>query len=239
MRLLLVAFAAAFLPALALAQQNNISGTAAVARGSNPAGLACVVSQAPILVYNSNIYTCQSGTYTQFVGGGGSTRTWTWAAQALCQGSVASAPIWLPTSNAPSYTTCSSTAQQGEWQIPATTTAVNWGQQAVVPAGVTGSYTLSLTWRTADTTTADAITLTPSYACVAAGSSPDNPTYTGLTPFTINPPGSANANVNTGYTFSPTCAAGGQLRLLLTATANTFASPASISYQAISVSANQ
>ncbi len=171
-------------------------------------------------------------------GSGSSTRTWSYSVSGLCQGSVATAGIWLPTANQPTFNSCTSTTQQGEWVIAAANTTANWGLQFVVPTGTSGSWSLKLTWRTADTTTAHALVLQPSYACVATGSAPDNPSYTTLSAVTLNPGSTASVNATASLTFTPTCAAGSQFRLLLTPTSNNFASPAQFSYESISLLAS-
>lgn len=170
--------------------------------------------------------------------GGSTTRTWLYSAFGVCQGSVAGAYLWMPTSNAPVFNPCTSTTQQGEWTVPAGNTSDSWGLQFVVPAGVTGSWSMVLTWRTADTTTSHTVTLQPSYSCVAIGSAPDNPSYTNLSTVTLTAVSTPSINTNATLTFTPSCAAGSQFRLLLAPSTNTFTSAAQFSYESVAIQAS-
>jgi hypothetical protein len=217
-------------------RDSGATSLAAIAAGTRVLGTvqAAVSSgqSANVVLGRLDVYGTLSGG-----GGGSSTRTWSFAAFGVCQASLAGAAIWVPTSNAPVFNSCTSTNQQGEWTIPAANTTTNWGLQFPVPAGVTGSWTATLIWRTADTTTSHAITLQASYSCVAAGASPDNPSYTSLSTITLNPVSTASINQSATLTFTPTCAAASQFRLLLTPTANTFTSPAQFSFESVAVQA--
>ena len=165
------------------------------------------------------------------------TGTKTFAFQGVCQAGVASASINLPVTNSPTYVSCDATHITAEWQVPASNTNNTFMVRFTVPTGQTGNYTLVTKLRSA--AIAGIITLQPQYACVTAGQVPDNPTFVnlgGTIPVTVA--GVTLQNVTTTTTgLNPTCAAGADLYVNFTITANTVASPVNFSYVSLSTQA--
>ena len=162
------------------------------------------------------------------------TRTWLFSFQGVCQAGVASFPVNFPTTNAPSYVPCTSTTITPEFQIAGGNTTDTFWIKLRVPAGHTGAYTLTTTYRSAAIT--GTATVQPTYACVAAGAVPDNPSFSNAgSTFTLTPAGTTLQNVTTTDTFTPTCADGADLYVMYTLTANTVSGASFINFSYISL----
>lgn len=181
---------------------------------------------------------------------GGNTRTWRFDYSGVCQAGVSSAPIGLPTTNAPQLVACSSTQVTPQWSIPAgdtssgcssgTVGACTWAfwVHLVPPAGVTSGssvYTLTSTYNTADTNTGHSASIQPYYACVAAGSSSANPSITSIGSAQSFPGTATQVDTAVTGTITPTCAAGNTLFVEWTVTSNTLTSALNFSYVGVSV----
>lgn len=181
---------------------------------------------------------------------GSTTRTWRFDYLGVCQSGAASAPVNFGTVNAPLYVACSSTQATPQWQIPATDTssgcssgtvaACTWSfwVRIIVPPGVTSgttAYTLTSTYNTTDTTTSDAATMQPYYACVAAGSSSANPSITSVGSTQSFPGTTTQVDTTVTGTITPTCSAGNTLFIQWTFSANTLAQALNFSYVGVTV----
>ena len=165
---------------------------------------------------------------------GGSTRTWLFTYQGVCQAGVSSFSVNFPLTNSPNYVACTSTNITPEFQIPGGNTSDTFWVKLRVPAGVTGAYTLTTTYRSVATT--GTATVQPTYACVAAGAVPDNPSFSNAgSTFTLTPAGTTLQNVTTTDTFTPTCAAGADLYVMYTLTANTISGSDFINFSYLSL----
>lgn len=174
------------------------------------------------------------------------TRTWQYTVRGTAQGAVGGAALYLPAANAPTFVcgttagaSCDATHTQAEWQIPATTTSNTFGMSFTVPTGHTGAYTIRTVGRSADT--AHSATLEIWSNCVAAGSNPDtgfSSASDSTVGITFTPSGSASANVVSSGSFTPTCADGNVLYILIKTPANTLTSPLNFSELSAAIQAS-
>jgi hypothetical protein len=148
---------------------------------------------------------------------GGSTRTWRFPFQGVCQGGAASVPIIVDTTNAPTLVPCPAGTLAAEWQTASGVITNVWYLRWVVPPGVNASsYAITFITRTADTNSMDADIITPQYACLADGGPPTltSLAFTTLPTITLHPQGTANAQITSTTTgITMTCAAGNVIYL--------------------------
>lgn len=186
---------------------------------------------------NTNVTFQVSGSsISGYVPSAPTVRTWPWLFKGVCQAGTASWSVNLPSSNAPTYVACGTSAT-AKLQIATGSTTQNFWADFIVPSGVTGNYTVSAIYDSTDT--ANTGTLPISYVCIAAGTSSASLSFasSGVS-LAIAPSVSGADKVATISTFNPTCAAGGHLYVQFTATLGSMVAPVNISAVNISVQAS-
>ena len=158
------------------------------------------------------------------------TRTYSWPFSGTTEGGAAGLNINWDTTYGPSLVASVTGDLDAKMGIPNTVTSTNpvlWVKIPLVPKSPSGIYNFIYIIRTSDPITSHSFVFTPSYTCVTDGKVPNIsdvnfPGWTALSNVTVNPQGTANAEITTTVSsVSMTCAAGGRLYVKFNPVSNT------------------